>query len=398
MLYQEDVSRVAIAFAGFSPRQADQLRKTLAKKRKARELKQFQQDFYHGARARRVPVAVIESLWNMTLSFAGYSFCKAHSASYAQVSFRCAYLKAHYPAEFVAAVLSNEGGYYPTLAYISEARRLGLSIEHPDINESEWRSHGRAGAIRMGFMHIRGIKRAAIDDLLADRSGRGRFRSFADFWSRSDMGLAQARLLIKAGCFDSIAGGLTRAGMLWRAYALAAGESAGELPNPEDYSEAQKLAYEIESFGFCVSRHPLDLYRAEMPSRGFVRAAELPRHLGRRVTVLGWLVTEKLTQTKKGDAMEFVTFEDTSAIYEATFFPATYRRLWHKLTPNRPFIITGIVEQDFGAMTLNVKDLAHLDVARPRCYARYHGRQSRGQAETVGSRFPAAGTDTGSYA
>jgi error-prone DNA polymerase len=241
-------------------------------------------------------------------------------------------------------------------------------------------------------MHIRGMKKAAIEGLLADRSAGGPFRSLADFWSRSGMGLAQARLLIKSGCFDSIAGGLTRPGMLWRAYALAAGRSADELPNPEDYSEGQKLAHEIESFGFLVSRHPLELYRAEIPLKGLVRAADLPRYTGRRVSVLGWLVTEKLTQTKKGDAMEFVTFEDTSGIYEATFFPATYRRLWHKLTPNRPFIVTGIVEQDFGAMTLNVKDLAHLDVARPRCYAPCHGGESRREAETVGSRFPAAGT------
>jgi error-prone DNA polymerase len=264
-----------------------------------------------------------------------------------------------------------------------------LAIEHPDINQSEWRYRGRSGAIRMGFMHIRGIKKNFIERVLAERRARGPFRSFGDFWSRSDGGLAQTRLLIKAGCFDSLAGGLTRAGMLWRAYALAAGHSPGEFPNPPRYTEQQRLAHEVDAFGFLVSRHPLDLYGSRVTARRFIRAADLPRHIGRRLSVLGWLVTEKLTQTKTADAMAFVTFEDTSAIYEATLFPAIYRRVWQKLGPNRPFIVSGIVEKEFGAVTLNVTDLAHLDVAPPRCYGSGYGDETGRETETVGGRFPA---------
>jgi error-prone DNA polymerase len=397
MLYQENVPAVAVALAGFSARQADELRRALNKKRKAKQLQQFREDFFHGACARGVPLPVVDSVWSMILSFAGYSFCKAHAASYAEVSFRCAYLKAHHPAEFMAAVLSNEGGYYPTFAYISEARRLGLAIQEPDINQSEWRYRGRDRAIRMGFMHIRGIKKTLIENVLAERSARGPFRSFDDFWSRSDVGLAQARLLIKAGCFDSIADGLTRAGTLWRAYALDAGQAPGQLPNPEQYSEQKRLAHEADSFGFLISRHPLDLYCSATALRSLVRAGDLTRHVGRRVRVLGWPITEKLTQTKRADAMAFVTFEDSSAIYEATFFPDSYRRLWHRLTPNRPFVVTGIVEKEFGAITLNVKELARLDVARPRCYAPKHGGEG-GQAEAIGGRLPAAAAHAGSDA
>jgi error-prone DNA polymerase len=352
--------------AGFSLEQADQLRKALNKRRKAKELKTHWEDFYRGARQNNVPPATIEQVWTMILSFAGYSFCKAHSASYAQVSFKCAYLKAHYPAEFMAAVISNEGGYYPTLAYISEARRMGLEVKLPDINESLWSYTGNGRSLRVGFMQIRGIKKASVDKLVAERNSSGPFRSFGDFWLRNDPELAHVKLLIKAGCFDSIGQGLSRPGMLWRAYAYAKGENPADLPNPKEYSREEKLAQEIECFGFALSCHPIDLYPMG-PGADVIQAAEMHKHIGKRVKILGWLIGEKLTQTRKGDPMEFVTFEDTSAIYEATFFPDSYRNLWHLLTPNHLFLIEGVVEEEFGAVTLNVKGLKRLDLAHESC-------------------------------
>ena len=366
MLYQEDVTRVAIALAGFSPEQADQLRKALNQRRKAKELKEYRDDFYRGARERGIPVATTEAVWTMILSFVGYSFCKAHSTSYAQVSIKCAYLKAHYPAEFMAAVLSNEGGYYPTLAYILEARRMGLELKTPDINESLWSYEGRGRAIRAGFMQIRGIKQAFIQELIKERTNRGPFVSLRDFCLRTDPELAQARLLIKSGCFDSIACALSRPGMLWQAYARHNQENPDELPNPKEYSEDERLAHEIECFGFVLSCHPIDLYRIEPRVHGCIAASQMQEHIGKRVRILGWLINEKLTQTKKGDPVEFVTFEDTSAVYEATFFSDSYR-LWHLLAPNHLFLVEGIVEGDFGAVTLNVKQLERLDLSRNSC-------------------------------
>ena len=134
MVYQEDVSKTAVAVAGFDHAEADGLRKILSKKDKAHRLADYRQRFLAGARARGVGDETIEEIWHMTMSFAGYSFCKPHSASYARVSFQAAYLKTHYPAEFMAAVISNQGGFYSTFAYVSEARRMGLAILPPDVN------------------------------------------------------------------------------------------------------------------------------------------------------------------------------------------------------------------------------------------------------------------------
>ena len=137
MTYQEDVSKVAMALADFSVEDADQLRKVISKKHKERQLHDYYQQFCHGAERNNASPEVIDRIWKMIMSFAGYSFCKPHSASYAQVSFKSAYLRTHYPAEFMAAVISNQGGFYSTFAYISEARRMGLAILLPDMNESD---------------------------------------------------------------------------------------------------------------------------------------------------------------------------------------------------------------------------------------------------------------------
>src|SRR5439155_25875626 len=218
MVYQEDVTKVAMALAGFSLNDADQLRKIISKKHKQRQLQDYRAQFYRGAMANGAPVAVVDEIWAMIMSFAGYSFCKPHSASYAQVSFKCAYLRAHYPAEFMAAVISNEGGFYSAFAYLSEARRMGLAILPPDINASDWAYRGNGRTIRVGFMQVKTLTRDVVERLTEERARGGPFRSFQDFLRRVRPEPAQARTLIRAGCCDSIAGELTRPGLLWRLY------------------------------------------------------------------------------------------------------------------------------------------------------------------------------------
>ena len=162
MVYQEDVMKVAVALGGFSVEDGDQLRKVLSKKHKARRLSEYQHQFYEGATTRGLSRPVIDAVWAMIMSFAGYSFCKPHSASYAQVSFKSAYLRAHYPAEFIAAVVSNQGGYYSTFAYLSEGRRMGLTILPPDINASDWAYRGSGQTVRVGLMQIRSLQHDLI--------------------------------------------------------------------------------------------------------------------------------------------------------------------------------------------------------------------------------------------
>jgi error-prone DNA polymerase len=364
MVYQEDVTNVAVALAGFSLADGEQLRKILNKKHKRLALKDYRDRFFRDAMARGAPPATVDAVWKMILSFAGYSFCKPHSASYAQLSFKCAYLKAHHPAEFMAAVISNEGGFYPTFAYISEARRMGVKFLPPDVNASDWAYTAAGKKIHVGFMQLKGLERTWIERVIAERNKSGPFESFDDFWARAKPQLAQARILIKAGCFDSIAQELSRPGLLWRAHARVAEKYGDSLPNPPDHSEEQKLEHEIESFGFPLSRHPLERYRARLQAAACVPARNMGLHAGQSIAMVGWLVSAKMTQTKKGEPMEFITFEDLSAIYETTFFPDTYRRFYQLLAAGRSYLLRGRVEEEFGTVTLNVHHIERLDMRR----------------------------------
>ncbi len=357
MVYQEDVMKVAVALGGFSIEDGDQLRKVLSKKHKVRQLRDYQHQFYEGATTRGLSRSVIDTVWAMIMSFAGYSFCKPHSASYAQVSFKSAYLRAHYPAEFIAAVVSNQGGYYSTFAYLSEGRRMGLTILSPDINASEWTSRGSGNTVRVGLMQIRSLEEDFATRILTERQTNGPYRSLSDFLNRVKPEMAQATLLIKAGCFDAIAGELTRPALLWRLFASQATKPPGYLPIPPEYARPQQLAHELALFGFPLSCHPLDLFADVLARIPHILARDLAKHVGEVVTVSGWLVTEKIISTKKGEPMEFMTLEDQTALYDATVFPDLYRRACHLLATNQAYILTGLVEEQFSTVTLTVSTL-----------------------------------------
>lgn len=360
MTYQEDVSKVAMALADFSVEDADQLRKIISKKHKQRQLLDYYQQFCRGAEKNDASPETINKLWKMIMSFAGYSFCKPHSASYAQVSFKSAYLRTHYPAEFIAAVISNQGGFYSTFAYLSEARRMGLAILLPDINESDWAYRGEGERLRMGLMQVKTIQKELSMKIVEERMKAGPYRSFQDFLHRVKPEPAQARALVRAGCCDSIAGELTRPALMWRLYA-GSDFTSSPLPVPDDYSAAQKRAHEIESFGFLASRHPLTLYRKQIEQLQPMPASQMHRFVGQRITMVGVLITEKSAETKHGHAMEFITLEDVTALYDATLFPDVYRRCCHLLSPNRLYVVRGLVEESFGVATLTVLDLQLLE-------------------------------------
>jgi error-prone DNA polymerase len=293
----------------------------------------------------------------MIMSFAGYSFCKPHSASYAQVSFKSAYLRAHYPAEFIAAVVSNQGGYYSAFAYLSEGRRMGLTILPPDINASEWAYTGSGKTVRVGLMQVKSLQEDVTKQILTERHTNGPYRSLRDFLDRVKPETAQATRLIKAGCFDSIAGELTRPALLWRLFAAQATKPPGYLPIPPEYAIQQTLSHELELFGFPLSCHPLDLFKEVLERIPHLPATDLAQHVGEEVTVIGWLVTEKIISTKKGEPMEFVTLEDQTGLYDATVFPNTYRRYCHLLATNQAYVVTGLVEEQFSTVTLTVREL-----------------------------------------
>ncbi|HEV8352713.1 MAG TPA: DNA polymerase III subunit alpha [bacterium] len=360
MVYQEDVTRVAIALAGFSVEEADELRKAISKKASGRRLAAFCARFTSGATSRGVAAPVIDAVWAMIMSFAGYSFCKPHSASYAQVSFKSAYLRAHFPAEFMAAVITNQGGYYSTYAYLSEARRMGLRILPPDINVSAIGYTGNGRCLRVGLMQIAHLTAALTTRIIAERQAAGPFISFGDFIRRVQPAPTQARWLIKSGCCDSIAGGLSRPALLWRLLTGSRDGDRAAIPAPDEYDDRTRARHEVETLGFPIARHPLDLYATAVGKTQCVQAAELDQWRGRDVAMLGWLLTEKLTQTKRGEPMEFVTFEDSTGMYETSIFPDVFRKYAMLLAPNQPYLLHGRIEEEFGAATLRVRELQRL--------------------------------------
>lgn len=371
MVYQEDVSRTAMALAGFDSAEADQLRKTLSKKNNAKRMRDFQAQFYEGAKARGVSEKDIEKIWRMIESFSGYSFCKPHSASYALVSFKSAYLRAHYPAEFMAAVISNHGGYYSTLAYISESRRMGLTVLPLDINISRKEYFGYQKYLRVGFMQLKEINRKSVDKILQERQNSP-FASFHDFLQRVRIDPVDIQILVKAGAFDPLEVNTNRPALLWQLKRWEARHSHGlgdmplfedglaPLPRIRDYDQATKMRNEMDVFGFPVTRHPLSLYGDRIRRLPHIPAKEMARHVGENVNMVGWLVTGKLVTTKKQELMEFFSFEDLTALYETTFFPKVYSKFCHLINKSRPFVLRGKVESNFGVVTLNVSDVRYL--------------------------------------
>ncbi|MBN1479277.1 DNA polymerase III subunit alpha [candidate division KSB1 bacterium] len=376
MVYQEQMSQAAMHLAGFDPADADMLRKIVNKKHKTKQLRDYHSAFITGAQQRGVDAVTIDKVWQMILSFDGYSFCKPHSASYTLVAYKSAYLRAHYPAEFMAAVLSNMGGYYSTFGYISEAKRMGLSILMPDINQSEIHYVGRGKTIRVGLMQLKGLSRKALDMVLENRSKNGPFLSFDDFARRVKIDPAVCKILIKAGCFDALEKGTSRPQLLWHLHAHTAFRAKAQsftlnlfdeeattfahLPAPPATEKTSQRKDEIEILGFLVSCHPLSLYEKRLKNLSYVRACDLHKFVGKRVRTIGWLITAKTVSTKNQELMEFISFEDTTALYETTFFPKAYEKFVHMLSRTRPYILEGRIEAHFGAVTLTVEGVQFL--------------------------------------
>lgn len=369
MVYQEDVSRVAVALAGFTHSQADGLRKILSKKDKELQLRDYKTRFYDGCRQRNVDDADIDRVWQMMMSFDGYSFCKPHSASYARVSYQAAYLKHHYPAEFMAAVISNQGGYYSTFAYVSEAKRLGIEILPPDVNDSDFLWRGANGRLRVGLQAIEGLSAKLVQRLLIERRKRP-FDSNADFWHRILPADNEARALIHAGAMDGLEHSDNRTVLLWQWADFQQGRdmstthslfpprlsSPPSLPPPDMETSMRR---EYETLGFLCRSHPLCF--TPCLSHGLIKVRQLREHIGHRIRCAGWLLTGKLVSTKTGEVMEFLTFEDETGVIETTFFPLVYRRYAHKLRSSHAYVLTGIVEEDYGAITLMVEQIAALE-------------------------------------
>lgn len=377
MIYQEDVIRVAHSIAGLTLGEADLLRRGMSGKGRSREtMRQMEEKFLARAGERGIAENISREIWRQIVSFAGYAFCKAHSASFAQISFQSAYMKSHFPAEFMAGVLSNQGGFYHTPAYIEEARRLGLKILLPDINRSIREYSGHDCQIRVGFMQIRELRSSTIDAILKERKRR-LFLSLEDFCRRVKCDAEERRNLIKAGAFDCFE--IPRTELLWRLEVIEAhrkqakagqekgkNQKNGELPFFSEQSapdiivprmpalsQREKLKMERQALDLLASVHPLELFKDQLNGRKPVDAVSMKDYAGRTIDMLGWLVTTRRVRTKKDEYMRFVTLEDTTGLYELILFPKAYQRNGHLLTSRGPYLVRGTVDSDNGHHVLN---------------------------------------------
>ena len=163
-----------------------------------KKLHYFKERFFKGAEEKGVGSDIASELWEMIQSFAGYSFCKAHSASYCMVSFKACWLKAHYPAEFLASVTSHQGGFYTAESYLEEARRWNIQIRKPCVNKSELHDVGKNGIIQLGFFHLKGLTKASVSKILHSRKVTGEYTSIEEFLTRTDISKSDAKILLKA--------------------------------------------------------------------------------------------------------------------------------------------------------------------------------------------------------
>ncbi len=399
MVYQEDVVNVCATFAGMSPATGDGLRKALSKKRPAKHLGAYAEEFFTGAMRLGRDSDAAKRVWEMIMSFAGYSFCKGHSCSYIQIAQHACALRANHPAEFMAAVLSNGGGFYQSFAYVAEAMRMGLTVLPPDINASDFRCLGKGREIRIGLQFVKGLSADAVERVIAARGGTAvrryggtaeepaLFRNIFDFRARTGIAPADLRLLIKVGALDSIAGGWTRPMMLWmvdseqtdrhhplRGYPARPSVRLSDwfddlppaVPTLKEYSPERRRREEYEALGFMTDAHPMQLHTEQLRRFRLCRSTELQQHVGRHVLAAGMLTTAKPVHTTRDEPMEFATFDDGDGLIEAVLFPGIYRERGHVLFDQGPFIFRGKVDEEFGAVTLSVTHLDRLERMRPK--------------------------------
>jgi DNA polymerase-3 subunit alpha/error-prone DNA polymerase len=357
MVYQEQVSQVAMALAGFSSQEADALRKVVAKKHRQARLRDFREKFFRGAARNGVAEEVIERIWNMCLSFSGYSFCKPHSASYCRVSYQSAWLKAHHPAAFMAAVIGNYGGFYTTQAYVGEALRLGVKVHSPDVNVSIDRFEAYGMGMRVGLGRIKGVSARAIEAVVGCRIRDGLYRDLADFLRRTGLEEADGRRLVLAGACDTLEPSLNRAQLLWKLCCWYRGGGTGGVATPDlkACSRRELLRAQYRALGFLTEVHPVTLVNPRRRPSGAIKIADIATRVGATVSFLGWGVTSRTITTRYGEGMQFFTFEDETGMVETVLFPEAYQRHVRLLAVQEAFWVTGRVTESFGAIVVEVR-------------------------------------------
>jgi len=387
ILYQEQVMRIAVALAGYTLGQADNLRKAMGKK-KPELMAAERSRFIEGAVKNGISQEKAEYIFNLIEKFAGYGFNKSHSTAYALIAYRTAYLKAHYPLEFMAALLTCEmGSMDEVVKYVITCRDKGIEILSPDINHSELDFIVEDEKIRFSLAAIKNVGAAAVPYILKARKERP-FSSLQDFCERVDLQKVNKRViesLIKAGAFDCF--GAKRAQLMAilpeamekaqlkkrQANAMQLSLFSLEqkqdtelgLPNIDEWPEDVRLSYEKEALGFYLTGHPLKGYEDTLKELSNTNTEEIKNLADRTPVMLGGIVAEfKEISSKKGERMAFVTLEDTRGKIEVVIFSNLYREARSYFTADQPLFITGHISKDENAIKVIADKVYFLAEAR----------------------------------
>lgn len=354
MIYQEDVIRVSMEIAGLLPEEADVLRKAMSGKGRSHSaIKRLGTKFVDGCIRNGLETDVAEKLWDQTESFAGYAFCKAHSASFARLSYITAFLKTRFPGPFMAAVISNRGGFYPSYVYVEEARNCGLRILPPDVNMADAQFQGGKDFLRAGFTFIKGLREKTIVRILQERN-EGLFRNIPDFISRCSITRSEMLLLAASGALDGF--GLNRRQIPYAATRESSflPEKSGSVPQLPDLPLREKVIAETSLMGMGISASPAILLERE---KGQIDSRQLLSHAGKRVRIPGVRVFSKPVLGKKKDLMEFVSFMDEYGTFEIFVGPKEYARLSPVFHRSHFLHVTGTVKEEYGTCTITCEDV-----------------------------------------
>jgi DNA polymerase-3 subunit alpha len=386
IVYQEQVMQIASKMGGLSLGQADLLRKAISKKQAA-VMESMRENFLAGARAKQIHARIAMQVFELVVKFAKYGFNKSHATAYALLAYQTAYLKVHFPVEFMAALLSSEVGNTDKIVmYIAECRDMGIRVLPPDVNESQLHFYPSGDKIRFGLLAIRNVGEGAIQSILEHRKTHGRFRSIFQFCEAVDSRSVNKRVLeslIKSGALDSM--GWKRAQLMALAdaaieqgqkfqrdrnsgqkdlFSAMSGPAAmpePAAPNLQEWFSEQILAHEKETLGYYISGHPLDRFAAELSRFSKKNLAEYIAEGNSVECRIAGIVTDLRTRrTKKGELMAVFALEDLTGSVESVAFPSTYSKYASLLGADAPVLVIGRFEIEDNACKIICSEIEPL--------------------------------------
>ncbi len=391
MVYQEQVMQISNRLAGYSLGDADLLRRAMGKK-KVEEMVKQRARFVEGAKANGHPQRKIEKIFDLMEKFAGYGFNKSHSAAYAYLAFVTAYLKTHYPLDFMSALLTSQtGNTAQVVKYINECREMGIKVLAPDVNVSGFDFTPDHDGIRFGLGAIKNVGAAAVESIVAARASGGRFRSLYEFCERVDLGAVNRRMIesfIKAGAMDSLEGSRAQLTAIIDS-AMESGARAHKdresgqsglfstlieeqaptehpLPKIQDWTDHEKLTGEKEMLGFYITGHPLDAHMdkvRELATHTTGKLEGLAKNT--EIALCGILTGIARRRSKEGKLWASMQIEDLEGSIEAMVFSTQYERLMSSLSEDKAVLVRGLVLPEENAPPkISIQDIVALENAR----------------------------------